>query len=904
MLNSNVSGNFQLGAGIFGGYFSGQGEILNQTSSIDPPAMTQQKKMVGYLFYDKANGQPDMVTDFTRFNDREVTPNTPIISAPQYTYDVFTIQGEGTGGSVRAFRNDLGSVRDNFTGSKDAEVGVGADIGPPGHYGANVNLIKSPTTIGEWTNGNTLKTGMPFDGQTTSGSYENVYFRNPSEGCVLDNNAYTRVGGTDMVRFELMGDPHNPGISTNMDRFAVSSNGTSVFNGTVNPAISQISSSRPRERRTQVIDFLSADDATKVGLDKNIYSYSQTLLDNNNMLTQPTVIPRDDGQLRLGHHISQISVTESNGKRYIYGLPVYNTVQKDYTFTVGETILQSSDNTDVVTYAAGENTLLGNPAVSGGTGSRDGYVEISTTPGYAHSFLLTGLLSPDYVDVTGDGITEDDLGEAIKFNYSKMAGVHRWRTPLSANNYAANFNPGNHSNVNDDKGIVSYGERESWYLQSIESKNLIAVFTLQDRNDGKGTQALQPGQEADKGVDPTDVTVKALQQIDLYSKSDLRQNGLAGAKPIKTVHFVYGYDLCQGTPDNPSGGGKLTLESIYFTYNGQARANKDQYVFSYTNGDGTGNPAYTRNASDRWGTYKPTSMNPDGVLNSNFPYTPQNQSSYGASGAAATPKAALDANAGAWSLKRILLPSGGQLQIGYEGADYAYVQNMRAADMLSIAGFGSTPVAYSNRLFDLPGGGAIIENPYLFINVPVACNSLTDVYQLYLQGVNQIAVKLDVNMPFGPERVTSYATINYSNPNNPAQSTGSFGYLAGQNIIWVKLNTVDNIAPLSLSTVEFLKEQLPAQAYPGYDVSNVSGLDQVVDVLKGWLNSLTTAFGNPADYLRSQGLGQTVQLSQCFARLDDPDEFKYGGGQRVSYITLKDNWDKMSNTFLSSYTQT
>jgi hypothetical protein len=885
MINSNASGNFQLGGALFGVYVSGQGEIFSQTSKIDPSALDQKKPMVGYLFYDKANGQPDMVTDFTRFNDREVTPNTPIISAPQYTYDVFTIQGEGTGGSIRAYRNDLGSVRDNFTGSKDGETGIGADIGVPGHYGLNVNLVKTPTTIGEWTNGNTLKTAMPFDGPASSGSYENVYFRNPSEGTVLDNQAYTRVGGTDLVRFKLMGDGHNPGISTNMDRFLV--NGTS--NGTINPATSQVSSLRPRQRRTQVVDFLNAADASIVGLDKKIYSYSPTLLGSNNMLTPPTVIPRYDNVLRWDHHISQISVTEDNGKRYVYGLPVYNTKQSEYTFSVANTTLSTPDNTDVWTYISGED-LTGSVDVAPSS-SVDGYVEISTTPGYAHSFLLTGLLSPDYVDVTGDGITEDDLGQAVKFNYTQMAGVHKWRTPTTA--AGANFNPGNLSNVKDDKGMITYGERESWYLHSIESKNLIAVFTLQDRNDGKGVNG------PDGGINGGDVTIKALQQIDLYSKSDLRQHGLAGAKPVKTVHFVYGYDLCPGTPDNPSGGGKLTLESIYFTYNGQARANKDQYIFSYTKKDGTGNPAYAMNASDRWGMYKPTSMNPDGVKNSFFPYTPQDQA-----GQAQSPKTTLDANAGAWSLKRILLPSGGQLEIGYESKDYAYVQNARAMDMLSVAGFGSASTSTpSNHLYDVTGGGTIVENPYLFINVPKACSTLTDVYTMYLQGVKQIAVKLDVNMPAANERITSYGTIDYSNPNNPAASTGSFGFVTGQNVIWVKLKEVDNVGPLSLSTVEFLKDRLPAQAYPGYDVSESAGLDQVIEVLQGWLSSLTHAFGNPVDWLRSQHKAQTVQLSQCFARLDDPDEVKYGGGQRVSYITLKDNWDKMGKTFLSSYTQ-
>jgi len=895
MVNTNGTGQFQLGSGIFGGYFAGEGEVFSQQSYVDHSAITQTKQMVGYLFYDKAKANPDWVTDFTRFNDREVTPNTPIISAPQYTYDVFTIQGEGTGGSIRPYRNDLGSVRDNFTGSKDVASGVGLDIGPPGHYGFNVNQVRTPATIGEWTNGNTLTTAMGFDGTAANGSYENVYFRNPGEGSVLDNNAYTRIGGTDLVRFHLMGDGHNPGITTSLDRFAA--DGSS--NGTASPATYQLSSARPREKRSQVVDFLDATDASVVGLDKNLYSYSPGLDANNMLIANP--INRVNSY-RLGHHISQISVTESSGKRYVYGLPVYNITQSDYTFTVNGTQTGDADTKDEVNYdPINDVNPTGNVAVNGGN-DRDGYVSISTTPGYAHSFLLTGLLSPDYVDVTGDGITEDDLGQAVKFNYTQFQN-HNWRTPYgfdAGGNPQANFNPGNHTNLKDDKGMITFGTRESLYLHSIESKNLIAIFTLKDRDDGKGVIDVK-GQR-----DNNDVSVKALDHIDLYSKSDLRQHGIGGAngaRPIKTVHFVYDYLLCPGTPDNINGGGKLTLESIYFTYNGQeGKTDKEQYVFSYAN-----NPAHTLNASDRWGTYKPAGMNPDGVKNSDFPYTPQDQFVQGESGGPVSPKATVDANAGAWSLNKILLPSGGQLEIGYESDDYAYVQNARATDMLSIAGFGFTTSDMSNTLYDINPAlsGIYKEKLYLFINVPVACTSTQDVYYKYLQGITQMAVKLDVGMPAGNERVTSYATIDYSNAAHPDLSTGSYGVTTtNPNVIWVKLKPVNGYSPLSLTALEYLREQLPAQAYPGYDVSGQPSLEQVVDILKGWLNSLTTAFSDPVHALMSQGMAQTVQLSQCFARLNDPDGHKYGGGQRVNKITLKDNWNAMTGQFTSSYTQT
>jgi hypothetical protein len=891
MVNSAYSGHFQLGAGLFGAFPSLEVEAYKQTSSIDPTKVIQSKPMVGYLYYENATNNPNAVTDFTRLNDREVTPNTPIISAPQYTYDVFTIQGEGTGGSIRPYRSDLGFVRDNSTGSQDNDAGIGADIGPVGHFGANFNLVKTPTTVAEWTSGNKLHAAIPFNGPTANGSTENVLFRNPGEVSVLDPNAFTRIGGTDLVRFEIDGDPHNPTIEPKLDRFSTGGVYTSTINAATTPAATT------RQKRDQVVDFFTADDATLIGLDKSIRNYantSGTFFDNIADTLEYTNIARSGGY-RLGHHISQINVTETSGKRYVYGLPVYNVQQQDYTFTIGsaESNLTTPDQSDTITYDPTETSPVNNASVQGGVGSRDGYVSVTQTPAYAHSFLLTGLLSPDYVDMTGDGITDDDLGQAVKFNYSEMSGTHNWRTPVGAN--IANFNPGTRSQVKDDKGLLSYGQRESWYLHSIESKTMIAIFLLEPRNDGKGVSGVSGG------INTGDASSMALKEIDLYSKSDLRLHGLTGttrAKPIKSVFFSYSYSLCQGTRDNTlaNGGGRLTLDSVWFTFNGQARANKDKYAFSYIDSSqyttygpavNYGNPNYVYNATDRWGTYKPASMNPGSVKNSDFPYTIQEQAGQ------SSPKPQLDANAGAWSLKRILLPSGGQIEVGYESDDYAYVQNKRSSDMLSIAGFGSTQYAYSNRLFDISWSGGIVENNYLFVNVPSPCADTSDVYAQYLQGVNQIAVRLDVNVPAGTERIPAYATID------------SYGVL-NPNVIWIKLTPVNNVSPLSLAAVEYLKDQLPAEAFPGYDVSSSSGLQQVADALVGMLDNLETAFGNPVSYLRSQGMVQTVVLGQCFARLNDPDAVKYGGGSRVKWIKLMDNWKAMNNQqqFTSVYTQT
>ncbi len=892
--NEAYAGHFQLGGAMWGLYTSGEIEVYKQTSLVADADVEQTKPMVGYLYYQKANGNADAVVDFSRFNDKEVTPHTPIISAPQYSYDVFSINGEGTGGSIRLYRNDYGYVRDNYTKSQDKSLSIGGDVGIPGHYGANVNVIKTPSTIGEWNENNKLRTSIPFS--EAKGINENVYFRNPGETSVLSDNQFDKIGGTDLVRFKLGGSSMNPSIEPELERF--SNDYTNLGDVTLLP----LPTITPRKKRTQVVSYLTAAEAGDVGLNEiiKIYNAAAPLSTINNLAYQP--LSRVEGY-RQAHHISQINVTEANGSRYIYDVPVYNIVQKDYTFTVGA----NSPDDDLVAINPTETDknsswLLGNS-------NKDGYLQVNETPAYAHSFLLGGLLSPDYVDVNGDGITEDDPGNAVKFNYTRIKdangnwAVQKWRTPHGSQNNRANLNAGTRTNVKDDKGIITYGERESWYLHSIESKTMIALFTLEDRRDGKGAANAFGGLE--QGINAN--ALKRLKKIDLYSKADLKKNGLIGdnrAKPVKTVFFEYSYKLCSNSSDNSTepeyrtingnqvdvnaSRGKLTLDRIYFTFNGQDRANKNQYKFVYENSNGTGNPGYDINTSDRWGGYKPKSLNPSGLKNADYPYSIQPKD--------AAEEDIINLNAGAWDLKKILLPSGGQIEVEYESDDYAFVQDRRAATMMSVAGFGESHSSFSNELYSFQLI-EVRERNYVLINVPEACTVHEEVYYKYLQGQEQLAFKLAVQMPEGVEYMNSYGVIDY---NDDHSFYGIYGAPENKQI-WVRLKNVDGLNPLSVTALEFLKEQLPGQAFEGHDVSEGTTLEQFAGMVEGLVTGLRDAFRDPITSMRSDNKARYTTLAKCFVRLNDPDGYKYGGGHRVKKVVLKDNWDKMSNQHLSTY---
>ncbi|MHA4808143.1 hypothetical protein ACX0G9_08545 [Flavitalea flava] len=875
MQYSTTSGQIELGTGMFGLRGAATAQGYSSISKVADGCTTINKPMVGFLYLEKAKNRKDVVMDFNRLNDGEVTPHTPVISAPQYDYDIFTIQGEGTGGSIRAYRGDLGIMRDQETNSKDNNFSIGFDIAPAGHFGGNWNIVSSPTRSGNWDDGNnTLNQTLVFNGGTPNNSFQNVYFRNPGEATITNDMMINKMGGDNLVRFKLDGSSVSPRLESQLEQFGKK---TGTVLSTI--PISNTTNIPSRDKRTQVITMLTAEDAGRIGLDTILENYQNSLDSNNNL--QFNGIPRTGGY-RKAKHISEISVLESSGMRYVYGLPVYNKIQKDFTFSVSN---NGNATSNLVNFNPDEPTI--NSGSITGSNGIDGYTNIQTIPAYASSFLITGLLSPDYVDVTGNGITEDDLGGAVKFDYTMSSSLHKWRTPRNnSNGNTAHFNIGLKTERRDNKATMTYGEREAWYLHGIESKSMIALFNTSSRQDSKGVNG-----EMDGSINANENANLKLDSIVLYTKADIKAHGLGGAVPVKTVHFEYNYALCNGTPDN-SNGGKLTLVNIYFTFNGQSRASKNMYVFDYGNvAFKTDNPLYSYNASDRWGTYKPmtdsagSAVNPNGLSNIDYPYTSQN-------------KEANDIFAGAWTLKKILLPSGGQMEMQYEADDYSYVQNRRACNMFRLYGLGnSVNYAQNNMLYSIYQNQ---DQNYAYIQLPTPLQNTDplkirqEIYSNYLEGITQLAFKLNINMPKGMEPLTVYA--NYDDYGLCANS-------ADRTVIYLKLRPVDGKGPLANASVHFLIENLPGQAFPGYDLSDETGIAALFDLITSELGSLENPFRNAETQMRSSGNGSTVSLVNSFVRLNSPSFIKYGGGYRVKRITVKDNWNPMSNQYTSQYGQ-
>jgi hypothetical protein len=845
------------------GYASRQ-EIKASDRTLSLPAY-------GYLYYEKAGRNQSVLLDFNREKDIPYSENTPNIAIPIYTYDTYSITGEGTGGMFRPYRGDVGYIYDHAMTTKSNSNRFSLDVGFGNvvHGGVDFNTVYAATKNNPWLSENRLTDVIRFREKDTT--YENVYFKNPGEKTAV-NKAYLQAIGDDtLMRIDL-----SPMNGQN-HRVVTASRNASLFKGgkVVGSTTFDLNTVRSiRDKRTQVISYLNATEAGYAGLDKMIRSYGINTFPSGNCIDNYDDFARTDNE-RKSHHLSEMNVLNADGRRYVYGIPVYNKSQVDVSMAT-----QKGNNASGLVKYEGKDNSVDNPR------GKDGYMNRESLPSYAHSFLLTGILSTDYVDLTGDGISDDDNGDAVKFNYSRIYDAFKWRAPFFED--SASFNEGLKSDTSDDRGSFSYGEREVWYLNSVESKTMMATFVLETdhiRLDAYGVKSENGGRNDNQKL-------YRLKEINLYAKSDYHKNGIANAKPIKTVHFEYSYELCKKNPGSVGDTGKLTLKKVWFSYNKNFKGKRNPYVFTYH----ATNPSFSSKSVDRWGQYKNPADNPGAtgneLSNADYPYTLQTDVKAWDSAKAAN-------NAAPWTLTEIGLPSGGKIKVTYESDDYAYVQNKRAMQFFSLAGFGGSPTAtVESRLYPFSTAGN--DYQYVFFNIAQSVNSREDIQRKYLDGVKYLYFKLAVNMPKdarggGFELIPVYAEIeDYGIRNN-----------SSNKVIWIRVKPIKTgESPFATAALQFVRLNLPHKAFPFSEPGDNITLKDVSGMLASIADNIKNSINGFAREARRKNLCISVVTDKSFVRLDNPTYKKLGGGLRVKKVELYDNWNAMTGQKQSVYGQT
>lgn len=860
-LSAKAHGTFMIfDAGIEAmGYMARQGVSQNR---ID-------RGMYGFFHLDSAKYDLRGLLDFNREKDVEYNENVPVLATPNLTYDLFVVNQPDQSNQFRGYRTNTGVLYDGSTQSYSQSMNLGAEFGGGNvvQAGATINTTIGGTYTGKWVDNNQfLKVGDFENFQKSNLLAENYYLKATDELTEVNTVFENEIAGKAAVNVKLGGE----GSSS----FAT----TSLTNGAKQNLVRQNAiASNPSPNATERINarssnltFLQKIERQLYGFDKSIRSY------NLNQANYNTTVQEIENPNAKDHHISEVSVLNDEGRRAIYGIPVYNNFQKEVLFSTNG----PQYTTGLGPFFDTENSLEN---VSG----KDHFYSSELTPGYAHTWLLTSLLSPDYQDKTGDGISDDDLGSAHKLNYTRVHGNYHWRIPAANAANMGTFNTGLMADPEDNKISYSEGTREEWYNHSVESKNMIAIFFLSNRSDAIGSHTT--------GLHYASVKMK-LDSIKLYSKADLK-SGYAQATPIKSVHFEYDYTLCQGIP-NSQAGGKLTLKKIYFKFGTLRKGqNFNTYSFQYAF-----NPSYHAKNIDRWALYKNREENINSIPNDYFPYTNQDPNK-------------TNQYAAAWQLSKIKLPSGGEINIEYESDDYAYVQNKRAAYMQPLTGLSAKIDCQNTGCYPLPGcddpadcdynSSRIYQNELLVktlnlilhFDLPVQVNTREQFANLYLKDPYNpkfleklyFRTRMRLHNASLDEFVSGYADIeDYGVRQENGVKKG-----------WIKLKKVkydaaiEGYHPFAYAGWQLLKTNIPTKAYPFSQIVDPSNPLQAIMSLASLIDNIQEMLLGYGSIAETHRYGQNCTPNHTFIRLLKPDQIKLGGGNRVKRITMTDHWSQL-----------
>lgn len=887
----NVNGSFSFNAAI-GTEVVGvevQGHIMGYGSFQRIRTEERDKIVPGYgynfsEFADKGNS----VMDFNREKDRTFDKNTTVVPIPNFTYDIYSLQGQGLSGMYRPHRGQVSYLSDNKVidvgdgTSAGVEFGLGWNV----HAGVDVKHSDSYAYTGGWEDGNYALNKFTESGtDPNSLDYEGVYFKQVGELNVdVEADLFAnQLHGNSAMDLVLGGDQYNRTLESSYRvKDYLPSGATTYTYPTINSKVKR------DERETR---------------NTSIFHVTQQLAQDQGLFNARDLVANPDVK---EHHTAGVKILKPDGSHYIFGDTAYNWDKQEITVDA------SGATGDCVT------GLISNNGTVNSSGNSDGYRNVITTPAYAHSFLLSSVLSPDYEDLTNDGPSPDDLGSYTRFNYGDISGGpteyyvpdYNWKTPYQ--NGMANYNEGLKSHTQDQKATILRGTKELRYVRTIETKTHVAYFRLSDRKDG---------QEADGGSD----FQKKIDNIFLFTKPEFELiassiDGMSSedisAQAIKTAHFVYDYELCQGIPNSVAGvdgpseianqGGKLTLKKVFFTYRGSNMGRFTPYVFNYEkdlDGNGTidNNPDYDIKGQDIWGNYKENEATGCGLIsplnNAEYPFVEQD-------------KDVADVNTAAWMLTSIDLPSGGKLEIETEADDYQFVQDRKAMQMFKIHGFGddNNPLSLATPLDELYQGSEHMNFMYVKIKEEQdPAYTPEDFFNDYLgEYANKpiyfrSLLNMVKNSNYQYDFVSGYFMIDGGNSVDPTDfnivddATGT--YVAIPLLMldneggWIDSN--NEVNPLTKAGWYFGRSQLNRVVYSlGGNSSNTNFVSIVQDLVSS-LGAVFEIFSGPNTKLQEKQCAKEAVLNKSWIRLQNPNDQKIGGGHRVTKLQMHDQWDIM-----------
>ncbi|UZO80677.1 hypothetical protein NBT05_17260 [Aquimarina sp. ERC-38] len=878
--NNNGTVAVSLGGDIFGADVEGE---ISATGSVQKIKQVERPEK-GYGYDYTGFATPNDIKDYNREKDNGViNRNTLSLPIANYTYDLYTVQGQGIGGMFRPYRSQVGQINDDLVEDESASETFGVEIEPGTgfHYGANYTNAPSVSRTGVWDTRALKSFKQNREDQKASDEqkdYEPVYYKFIGEPTRdRDQELFENLGGYNPIALKI-GGSKNSFNKYAKNQFRIKENSSNGIKYNSLPTFDNKKFKRKnRNLRNQNVQKFTVEEV------RGLYNSAEYLSTQINEFSKP-------------HHTAEIRIQKDDGSTYVFGKTAYNKLKQEVTFTTNSKTFNCADGT--VVYRPGENSPSNRSGI-------DNFYDAISTPEYAHTYLLSAVFSADYEDVKGDGPTDDDLGSYTKFNYERKNANYKWRVPFNRNH--ASYNPGLNTDKTDQKGSYIYGEKELVYIKSIETKTHVAIFDLSERNDAVGVSGINGG------ASNTDRMYK-IEKIRLYSKpeaiaANLLDDDSKNDKPvsaIKIAHFTYDYSLAKGTPNSTAATkGKLTLKSVYFTYRNSNMGKYTPYTFNY---DGF-NPNYNLKSYNIWGGYKPNSGTGCGTLDpitvAEFPYVEQ------------TNRQQEDEYAGAWLLASINLPSGGTIEMDYESDDYNSVQDRSPLRMFKVAGVGKEESTFdpeaNQKLYESGRFNLAKKDPeYLYIKLPEETVISNNTFRRkYLKGIEDKPIYFRFLLNMQKDAVSNIRSSNYD------YVTGYFNlskesevniFSANQGVyaaIPMQMSDLEggiagskNVNPISKAGWYFGRRYMPSLTYGLNNDYRSEDIESIAKKIISSFQATKEILTGPNGRLRSNEFlcAQRFIPDKSWIRLSNPKTFKIGGGSRVSKLVMNDEWGKMLNT--------
>ena len=677
------------------------------------------------------------------------------------------------------------------------------------------------------------------------------------------------------------------------------------------------------QKKLKYIEYLTTEEAFRYGYTRynsKLYNYNAYL--KNNLIKFNT----------RKKHISEIIVYERDQSQLIYGEPVYNIEKVDATFSYDsrDKATDSEHNNDPLAfndYSAKSRKTLSAENVG------QGILNKVTTPEYATTWLIKKIPSRDYEDILNDGVTRDDKGDCVSFDYFSPQTdrsedytnqTYRWRFPYDKE---VDLIQGIKNCPRDNMASFSYGKKELKYVKSIETKthhlefiydaNYDDYYTNIDfqsqlRKDGYPVKSLVEGGIDNGSLGKYEKTWR-LRELRLYVKTPDGQKEKNKENFLQKVVLTQNYSLCQNHPSNIDGEGKLTLTKVHSVYRQSLNGENYKYEFDYDAQNPNSNPDFERFNMDRWGNFQ---NNTSYIQNGNtypykeHPYTNQN----GDEGINPAP----------WRLKKVKLPSGADMSIDFEKNNYAYSNSKIATeflDILSTKEFNKTNQADLDKAGDrtvIAGSNksnesSIINKNRLIVKLdPAVFDGATGLItcanlfkKTYLKGITHVKVKAYVKLKSNTndEKHYGWVDVNAELNKEECKAYHSNGEYYGE--IKLKKEAPHDIISLNLNPIrkaafEKLKQQRtdifqndPEKSITFKDIIYLAERSDLIGGLAGKAISISRAkdhLGPSNEFILDRAAPAIRLNGWSKVALKTPLLRKKGAGFRVKTITLSDNW--------------